>query len=176
MWKSRLFAILCSSVLVTNITAQEADSKKAASEEENKIRFWQAQLPGGAFVVALDRICSVGKHEYIVDGGFVVTEVTIDTVGSVVARFYYGEPYRPDMALASGQAMLDKMQETVETVRERAGANSLDRLVVKNYPTTTHAKTVEFRINRKENLDALFRSVNKAWISGKGFRFTIQAE
>ena len=57
----------------------------------------------------------------------------------------------------------------------RAKKPNLERFW-KNYPTTTHAKTIEFNITRKDNLAALFQSVNKAWISGKGVKFTIRKE
>ena len=49
-------------------------------------------------------------------------------------------------------------------------------VVVKNYPTTTHAHTIDFRHNNKDNLNALFQSVNKAWMSGKGVKFTVKSE
>lgn len=156
--------------------AQQTEPTNQSTEEATNRRFWQTELPGGAYVVALDRICAVGKHEYIVDGGFVVTEVTIDTSGAVVARFYYGEPFRPDAPTATGQAVNKRVQEVVDTVREKTGISQADRLVVKNYPATTHAKTVEFRLNRKENLEALFQSVNKAWMTGKGVKFSVKAE
>ena len=118
----------------------------------------------------------MGKHEYLVDGGFVVTEVTIDTVGSTIARFYYGEPYRPDVPSATGQTINRRVQETVDLVKERSGASQTDRLVVKNYPTSTHAHTIEFRINSLENLEALFQSVNKSWMTGRGVKFAIKLE
>ena len=152
------------------------DANKGTREEATDRRFWQAELPGGAYIVALDRISAVGKHEYLVDGGFVVTEVTIDTVGSVVARFYFGEQFKPEMPGATGQAVNRRVQEVIETVKERTRTNQTDRLVVKNYPTTTHARTIEFRLNEKQNLEALFQSVNRAWITGKGVRFTVQVE
>ena len=43
--------------------------------------FWQGSLPGGSYAVALSRITSISKHEYLLDGNLIVTEVTIDTIG-----------------------------------------------------------------------------------------------
>ena len=167
--------LVCLSPLA--VLAQDAGgSNPQASEADNNRRFWQAELPGGAYVVALDRISSVGKHEYLVDGGFVVTEVTINTVGSAIARFYYGEPYRPDVPSATGATINRRIQDTVDTVKERTGANQTDRLVIKNYPTSTHAHTIEFRLNNKDNLEALFQSVNRSWMTGRGVRFTVKTE
>lgn len=161
------------------LSAQEAGGGEgtppAGKEEDSNRRFWQAELPGGAYIVALDRICSVGKHEYIVDGGFLVTEVSIETVGTVVARFYYGEPYQVQTPGATGQAVNRRVQDVVETVKGRTAANQADGLVVKNYPTSTHAHTIEFRLTDKDNLEALFQSVNRAWITGRGVKFTIKS-
>lgn len=160
----------------THAQNSATSTTKSPTEEETNRRFWQTELPGGAYVVALDRISSVGKHEYLVDGGFVVTEVTIDTVGSVTARFYYGELYRPDVPSATGQVVNKRIQDVVDTVKDRTGASQTDKLVVKNYPTSTHAHTIEFRLNNKDNLNALFQSVNKAWMSGRGVKFTVKNE
>ena len=54
--------------------------------------FWQADLPGGSYTVALDQITSISKHSYIIDGNISVTEVVIDTSGNALTRFYYLEP------------------------------------------------------------------------------------
>lgn len=160
------------------LSAQQnaSSSGQTTSEQEAPHRFWQCELPTGAYMVALDRICSVGMHEYLMDGGFVVTEVTIDTVGSVVARFYYGEPYRPKSEYATGQAILDRATKTIDEVKDKAQMSQFETLTVKNYPATTHAKTIDFKFNKKENLVALFNSVNKAWITGKGVKFTLKSE
>lgn len=169
-----LFAVL---VFLSPLAAQAQDadspSNNQASESDNNRRFWQADIPGGAYVVAIDRIAAVGKHQYLL-GTFLVTEVTVDTVGSTVARFYYGEPYRPDVPSATGQTVNRRVQETVDLVKERSGAAQTDDLVIRNYPTYAH--TIEFRMNNKENLDALFQSVNRAWMTGRGVKFTVKTE
>ena len=168
-------ALALLALAVLPLAAQTTPTNRTSEEETNR-RFWQCELPSGAYMVGLDRICAVGMHEYLVEGGFLVTEVTIDTVGSVTARFYYGEPYRSKSEYATGQAVLDRAGKTVDELRDRAQMSQIDGMVVKNYPTTTHAKTIEFNITRKDNLAALFQSVNKAWISGKGVKFTIRKE
>ena len=42
---------------------------------------WQATLPGGEYAVSTDRITSVSRHSYLLDGTLLVDEVTIDTTG-----------------------------------------------------------------------------------------------
>ena len=40
--------------------------------------------------------------------------------------------------------------------------------VIKNYPATTHAHTVEYRLTNKANLAQLEQSVEQAWTTNKG--------
>ena len=40
-------------------------------------------------MVALDRIASVSRHKYVLDGALIIDEVTVDTVGQASARFYF---------------------------------------------------------------------------------------
>ena len=54
--------------------------------------FWECVTPTGKFVVRLDQIASVSQHEYLIDGGARVYEVTIATTGPQIARYYFIEP------------------------------------------------------------------------------------
>ena len=129
-------------------------------------RFWRCELPGGVFLVNLNNIQSISTHEYIVDGAARVTEVTVATASSVEGRFYYLEPVTPSAVGAT----LQQLQQHVQDL----AANHVDdndkvwEKVVKNYPTTTHAHTVEYRLTTKENLEQLYASLETAWMSGKG--------
>ena len=104
--------------------------------------------------------------EYIVDGAARVTEVTVATGSSVEGRFYYLEPVTPSAVGAT----LQQLQQHVQDL----SASHLDandkvwEKVVKNYPTTTHAHTVEYRLTSKENLQQLYGSLEQAWMTGKG--------
>ncbi|MGB0991374.1 MAG: hypothetical protein ACPG32_02785 [Akkermansiaceae bacterium] len=144
------------------------------SESENPHRrFWQASLPGGSYVVALDRISSISKHSYIIDGGLRVTEVVIDTNGNSLVRFYYIIPVSEDSGSSLGSGLTQRGKELLDKAGERTGANG-NTAVAKQYPTTTHSKTVEFRISHEGDLDKLMGSVQKAWITGRGKRFSIK--
>jgi hypothetical protein len=46
-------------------------------------------------------------------------------------------------------------------------------MVHKQYPTTTHSKTIEYRVNDLGTLGALHNSARTAWTSGKGRKFTV---
>ncbi len=136
---------------------------------------WQCELPGGAYVVETSQIVSVSTHEYIVDAGARVVELTIATTGSVVARFYFIEALAQTGYGARGKEILDKVEERVTGLAERVGQEPVWRKVVKNYPTTTHAHTVEYRLDRQEDIQKIFRSVEQAWRNNRDGSLRITA-
>ncbi|MEM9446469.1 MAG: hypothetical protein AAGA18_14080 [Verrucomicrobiota bacterium] len=147
------------------------------SDQANKTNIWQASLTSGSYSVRLTMVASVSEHEYVVDGAMKVNEVTIDTAGSVTARFYFIEPYTPNSPSNALDNSLEQIKDRSRQVMERLGQTELiENTVVKNYPTTTHAKTVEFRLSSQEELQALYRSIQSAFRSGKGRAFTIATE
>ena len=152
---------------------QANTNKDQTVETVGPRRFWQASLPGGSYTVALDRISSVSKHTYIIDGALRVTEVVIDTTGNSLARFYYIIPVSEDSNSNVGGGLTKRAKELIDKAGERTGVNG-NTIVAKQYPTTTHAKTVEFRISDEGYLDKLYGSVRKAWINGKGVKFKIK--
>jgi len=149
--KKFLWIVLCLSMIVFRADAA----------------FWQCQLPGGDYMVSLASIASVSMHEYVVDGAARVTEMTVGTNSSVVARFYYLEPMTPKSPIGIGQSVIDRVQERVEDVAERTGVEEVWKKVVKNYPTTTHAHTVEYRVDSVDQLKKLEKSLQDAWRSGQ---------
>ena len=124
---------------------------------------WQCELPGGTYVVDTTRIVSVSTHEYIVDGAARVTELTVATTSSVTARFYYLEPLAKTIGGERGQQLFDKVEERVTGLAERVGQEPVWKKVVKNYPTTTHAHTVEYRLDNKDDIQKLSDSVMTSW-------------
>lgn len=146
--------------------------------EENESRptrnargFWQAMLAGGEFVVSTDKITSVSRHSYLLDGTLVVDEVTIDTTGQALARFYFITPVGANTtAGGTVDAALEKAKGVVDSAGQRA-ATDLENMVIKKYPDTTHAKTIEYRIATKQELTNLFNSAREAWLSGDGGQY-----
>lgn len=160
------------------LAAQPADPEAGAENAGRPaIRpFWKAELPGGNFVVALGAIRQVSSQEYIVDGAARVTEVNIDTGGPFKPRFYFLQPLNQDVsrALPVGQAAVDQAQGQVQAAAEAAGpVGPIWTKVVKNYPTSTHAGTIEFRLESLEQLEDLYRSVERAWVNGRGETYTL---
>lgn len=129
---------------------------------------WRCELAAGTYSVAITNIVSVSKHEYSVDNAARVTEVNIDSTGSMVVRFYFLEPNIPTSPLGLGQSTLNKAQEMVNEAVDRTGQSDLWRKVVKNYPTTTHARTIEYRLESRAQLEAIFHSADEAFHTGRG--------
>ncbi len=129
-------------------------------------RFWRCELPGGVYLVALNNIQSVSTHEYIVDGAARVTEVTIATNSSVEGRFYYLEPVTPSAVGATLQQLQQHVQDLAAS--HVSPDDKVWEKVIKSYPATTHAHTVEYRLTSRENLQQLYASLEQAWMTGRG--------
>jgi hypothetical protein len=90
-----------------------------------------------------------------------VTEVNIDTTGNALARFYYIEPPTPTSPIGLGNATVQKAQELLQKGAEMSGQDVWQK-VIKNYPTTTHAHTIEYRVTDKDTLSRLYTSAEAA--------------
>lgn len=150
------------------ITQQTQDTKTSD-------RFWQASLSGGHYMVALDRISSISRHKYVLDGTVIVDEVTVDALGQALARFYFIQP----VSAAAGGTMAgnaaakvgERGQELLDRAAQVAGSD-IHQMVIKKFPETTHAHTIEYRLLSEEQLSALHQSARAAWESGRGRKFT----
>ncbi len=174
MIKARPFLLLAT-LAASNafLSAQPAEdpSQNSSEDASGPERFWQASVDDGHYMVALDRIASISRHRYVLDGALIVNEVTVDATGRALTRFYHIEPISK---VAPGNAVAQLAERGSELMREagqRAGTN-VQNMVVKKYPDTTHAHTVEYRLMSGEQLTALYKSLQTAWESGRGRKFT----
>ncbi|MGI9268301.1 MAG: hypothetical protein ACR2QY_12340 [Akkermansiaceae bacterium] len=152
---------------------KDKETLEGVNDDENRKRRWECSLPGGEYSVNLGAITSVSKHSYVLDGTLLVTEATVDTTGTAIARFYYIEPITKDTTFNA----LARIQKRAEELRNRGQSRTgtkADEMAQKSYPTTTHARTIEFRIMNEVELNALYKSLYQAWTSGKGRTFRIQ--
>ena len=156
-------------------TATQAQNTPTDTENTGTRRFWQANLPGGSYMVALDRISSISKHTYVIGGNLRVSEVVIDTNGNSLVRFYYIIPVSENSGSQVASGLTERGKELLDKVGERTGVDG-NTMVAKNYPNTTHAKTIEFRLTSEANLNALLNSARTSWIRGRGRQFTIKNE
>ncbi len=155
----------------TKDTADDEESK--AEESDANRRFWQASVPGGHYMVALGSISAISMHQYVLDAQLLVTEMVIDTNGRSLARFYYVTSVAEESGSGTAARVVGKGRELLERAGQRAGSNALD-LAQKNYPTTSHAGMVEYRMLDLRDLNAIYKSVQSAWETGKGRKITVK--
>jgi hypothetical protein len=165
--------------------AQNADQKQApAAKTDEKTedkpepnRFWQASVGGGHYMVALERISSVSRHKYLLDGTIIVDEVTVDALGQSLARFYFLRPVTDAVTgNAAGNAasrIVERGRDIIDRAADEAGTD-IQNMVVKKFPETTHAHTIEFRVQSEQELGGLYGSVRTAWETGRGRSFRIK--
>ncbi len=153
---------------------ESSSRKNTASESTGKRSFWEVYLPGGSFTVHLSKIASVSKHEYLVDGAARVVEVNIDTVGNALVRFYFIEPSSDGGQLNVARIVGGRAEDIARKVTDRTGTQEVWRQAIKSYPASTHAHTIEFRLEDEGNLDAIAASARSAWMSGIGKKLTIK--
>ena len=178
-WRYAL-AWMAASVTAGALVAQDEAERGVdggTSIERTSLPLWEAVLPGGIYTVNLERIDVVAWHRYQVDGAVDVHEVTVDASGSTVGRFYYVAPSGAESPVGVGQSLLESMQERARQLAERTGQGELlDNTVLKSYPTTTHAKTIEYRLGDLEQLRALYHDLRRHWLLGRKGRFQVQAD
>ena len=166
----RPIALLVSlSCFVSLVQAQEP----APSSSSSPLRTWSAELPGGTYIVRLASIVSVSQHEYAVGGTMKVTEVNIVTPGHALARFYAIEPLIPEMPHGIGQSVVDTAVSLAKETTERLGVAGALTRVTKDYPATTHAHTIEYRLESRAGLAELFESISKSWTEGRSGTFRL---
>ncbi|MGF1656482.1 MAG: hypothetical protein ACFCU3_05820 [Verrucomicrobiales bacterium] len=149
-------------------------SSSLLGQEERELPnpVWKIDLPAGTFLVNLSAITSISTHQYVVDGVMLVDECTIGTTGGLIARFYSVGSINPEMPLGVGETVLGSLREKAQEVRERLDTAGLSNAVVKNYPTTTHAQTVEYRLANVAEVQRVYTSVERALLSGRGLHVT----
>jgi hypothetical protein len=131
---------------------------------------WDGRLKGGNYVVRIPAIMALSKHEYIANGAARVVEVNLAINSATVVRFYFLEPVKLEGGgiIAAGQTALDRARSTAEQMANRVSPTLTEPKAVKDYPTTTHAHTVEYLIKDEARLNSLFTSIDRSFRSGRG--------
>ncbi len=132
---------------------------------------WDGRLKGGNYIVRCNSIIALSKHEYISDGVARVVEVNLTLNSAQVIRFYFLEPYKPETGsstLAAGTQALEKAKGLFEQAAGRVSPELTTPKVVKNYPASTHAHTIEFSLKEEATLNSLFGSLERSLRTGQG--------
>ena len=161
-------------LFVSPLFAQSSSSSSSDTSSSNTSTsttdtgiLWRCELPGGIYIVNVRSITSLSSHEYIVDNVARVTEVTVGTTGDVVGRFYYIEPITKS-PLPIGQSALDKIEEKLQEGSQRVGIEPIWKKVLKTFPGSTHAHTVEYRLESKDQLNQILSNLEKVWRNRQG--------
>jgi hypothetical protein len=182
MFQKTLLASLCFALAVAPpLHAQNPPAEPSATQKTEDTpqsnRFWQASLRGGHYMVALDRISSVSRHQYVLDGAVIVDEVVVDALGQALARFYFIQPITAGATGSSTGAAASRIAgragEIIDKAARTAGTD-IHEMVIKKFPETTHARTIEYRLLSAEELGALHQSVRSAWENGRGRKFALK--
>ncbi|MEO8045570.1 MAG: hypothetical protein ABI674_11755 [Spartobacteria bacterium] len=158
--------VILSLLVITAAARAQTPSPSSSATPVPRTPYWRCELPGGTYEVAIRAIVSVSSHEYIVDGAARVNEVNVDTQGNMAVRFYFIEPTAAKSPLGVGQSAVDRMSDLAKEAGQRVGADRIWERVVKTYPTTTHAHSVEYRVESEEQLKQIFTSAQSAFESG----------
>jgi hypothetical protein len=154
-------------------TGQTPTDQPAPAQQDEVTRdgLWDARLKGGNYIVRCNAIIALSKHEYLSDGVARVVEVNLTLNSAQIIRFYFLEPYKPETGsnmVASGTQALDKAKGLFDQAAGRVAPGITDPKVVKNYPTSTHAHTVEFVLKDEATLNSLFGSLERSLRTGQG--------
>ena len=168
----KFFPIILVAFAVATRAQSPSPTESPAPTPTSRLAIWRCELPGGTYEVALRAIVSVSVYEYVVDGVARVNEVNVDTQGNMAARFYYLEPTAAKSPLGVGQSAIDRISDLAREAGQRVGAEEVWQRVVKSYPTTTHAHTIEYRVESEDQLKQIFTSAQGAFESGKSATYT----
>lgn len=165
--KTILTALLLLTASVSLSLAQT--TSPPPQETESNPAFWQATFEnGGHYLVKLNQISSASKHEYIGNGAARVIEITIGCDTAVVARFYFLEPVGKDSPISAASTIINRAEDVAKNAAGRVSPTASRLNVVKDYPNTTHAHTVEYVVQSEAVLNSMFGSLMQAINTGRG--------
>ena len=84
----------------------------------------------------------------------------------MAVRFYFIEPTAAKSPVGVGQSAVDRISDLAKEAGQRVGADEIWQRVVKTYPTTTHAHSIEYRVENEDQLKQIFTSAQGAFESG----------
>ncbi len=159
--------------LVGTVHAQtSAPAAPAATTEDELTRdgLWDGRLKGGSYLVRSNQIVALSKHEYVADGTARVVEVNLTLNSNLTVRFYFLEPVRLEGGgvIGAGQQAIDRARALVQDAAGRVSPTLTEPKVVKSYPVSTHAHTVEFVLGSEDRLNSLHASLERSFRTGQG--------
>ncbi len=124
---------------------------------------------GGEYFGRVQSINSISLQNYRT-AAFRVTELVIDMTGSPLQlRIYHAAPVTPADAPETRASELPGSREarlrTSQIMRRASDEVPLDEMLLfKEYPVTTHAKTIEFTVGSRQDLLDLHEELKNRWV------------
>lgn len=155
---------------------------KSGEYENNRVFGLRFETDKQEFFGRVDKINSISSQNYVT-GTFEVQEIVIDFEGSdTQLRIYHTKPYDPTKATQKamegsrvpGVSGIQRISEraTTKAYEETESVNdAMNLFVMKEYPVTTHSKTLEFRVKSESDIRQLFRELRHRWIVATGKEF-----
>lgn len=174
-WPAMKIFPLCAAALLLTCTLSAQTSAPGMSgnpneEEVTRDGLWDGRLKGGTYLVRCNQIIALSRHEYVADAAARVVEINLTMNSNMTVRFYFLEPVRMEGGgvLGAGQQALDRARAMVQDAAGRVSPTLVEPKVVKNYPASTHAATVEFVLASEDRLNSLHASLERSFRTGQG--------
>ncbi len=155
-------------VFISALAAFKALAAERTQDALNQKSIFGISFENGASVyVNSATVTSISKQEYIL-GTLFVSEIVIDTTGNSQIRIYNSSPLDPTKIKEKMRKVLPTQAQAaaeVASYAEMAKGHIEDTSqmnlsgvtsVYKEYPVTTHSKTLEFAVSTPEELDSLY--------------------
>lgn len=165
-----LSLLLTVSLQAQTAPAQTTTGQAGQQDQVTRDGLWDGRLKGGNYIVRCNSIIALSKHEYVSDGVAHVVEVNLTLNSAQTVRFYFLEPVKVEGSsiVGAGTQAIDKARAMVEQAAGRVSPTLTTPKVVKSYPTTTHAHTIEFVLKEEASLNSLFGSLERSFRTGQG--------
>ena len=120
------------------------------------MRFTEA---GGEFIGKVSSINSVALQKYVT-AAFEITELNIDIEGSPTQlRIYHTGTLQSSQVLPGNRTVNNPLDRINPNLTQK-----VNKLVFKDYPATTHARTLEFKVANKQDILDLHAQLRNRWI------------
>jgi len=172
-WNMKTLFLIAALCLFSSLTHAQSSGggttgptqTKSVPEEFLQDGVWTGSLKGGRYIVKCGQMIALSRHEYVADAAARVVEVNLTLNSNTAVRFYYLEPVKLEGTgtIAAGQQAIDKARQMVQEAANRISPTLTEPKVVKTYPVSTHAHTVEYVIKEEARLNSLFDSLEAAF-------------
>jgi hypothetical protein len=166
-----LFAAVAADAQTAPTQNPSGQGGQQQADEPTRDGLWDGRLKGGNYIVRCNSIIALSKHEYVADGVARVVEVNLTLSSSQIVRFYFLEPVKVETGssmVGAGTQALERAKGMFEQAAGRVSPTLTDPKVVKSYPASTHAHTVEFVLKEEARLNALYQSLERGFRTGQG--------